>query len=65
VQTGKFLLQQHHNGKVAVVAAGAARSFQSPYTISQEELDYYRLLSGEEARVLEVIVLFCLCALLL
>lgn len=64
VQTARFLLQQHHDGKVHVAAAGEARSFQSPYTVTGEELEYYRLLAGDEAAVLEVIW-FCCARLLL
>jgi len=59
VQTAKFLLQQHHDGKVKVAAAGEARSFQLPYTIFEEELEYYGVLAGEEAAVLEVIWFCC------
>jgi len=55
------LLRQVHSGVVTVAAAGEARSFKLPYTISREEHDYYTILSGDEASVLQV-TLFCLCA---
>ena len=55
------MLRQVHSGVVTVAAAGEARSFTLPYTISREEHDYYTILSGDEASVLQV-TLFCLCA---